>query len=530
MSIDVRVRRVRQIVAWVVALSCLFIFLYSSETTVMLARKVLFLQFAPSAVEFLLNAGGVTAIGFLVVILLTLLFGRVYCACLCPLGVLQDGIRWFRRIVPKRPNDRYLQPQPLLRYGILLLVIFTTLTGSLVLLNLLDPYSLFGRLTTTLLLPIVTAGNNLLAAVLAWFDIYSVPMRTFPPVSLLLVGVMLVMFGVLTVMALFWGRQYCNTLCPVGTLLGLFSRFSLFQIRLNSTTCISCKRCERVCRSGCLDLANKQVDASRCVACFDCVAVCPNGSLSYRPALTAAQEVSMNPSRRTFLIGTASAAGVIALTGLSLRSFARSLLSWDVASQNQSQPLQDNLVPIVPPGAQSIARFVTSCTGCHLCVSVCPTHVLQPAHGRYGLQGVLQPGMDYLAGYCDYDCNRCGQVCPTSAIAPLSLAQKQLTQIGTVKLIEDRCIVYDRKEECGACVEVCPTHAVYGQEVDGLLHPHVKVEHCIGCGRCENVCPQNPRAIFVEGIREHAQAEPPFYVDRPVMEATTPQKSGDFPF
>jgi ferredoxin len=331
-------------------------------------------------------------------------------------------------------------------------------------------------------------------------------------------------------MALFWGRQYCNTLCPVGTLLGLLSRFSFFRIRLNSATCIACKRCERVCRGGCLDISVKTVDASRCVACFDCLAICPNASLTYRPVLAVSQETQPDPSRRKFLLGTASTAGAVVLTGLFLRPFAKPLLSWKVVPRSQRQPLQDNLVPIVPPGAKSIARFAAACTGCHLCVSVCPTHVLQPTGPEYGLQGVLQPTMDYRAGYCDYDCTRCGEVCPTHAIEPLPLDAKRRTQIGTVKLIEDRCIVYDRKEECGACVEVCPTHAVYGEEIGGLLHPHTKTEHCIGCGRCENVCPVNPAAIFVEGMSEHAWAEPPFYRDRPEADATDQKKSQEFPF
>lgn len=522
------IRHVRQGVALLVIVLCLFVFLSSTDLAVALARKVFFFQFTPSIIEFLLNAGGITAIGFLIIIALTLLFGRVYCACLCPSGILQDGISWLRRIVRKKPNYHYLKPRPGVRYGILGIVTFTTLAGSLAFLNLFDPYSLFGRVATTLFLPVVIAGNNFLAAVLARFDIYAVPLRTSPPIFLPLVVIMLMIFGLLTVMALFWGRQYCNTLCPVGTLLGLLSRFALCRIRLNSATCIACNRCERVCRSGCLDIANKQVDASRCVACFDCLMVCPNASLAYRAA--PAQERELDPSRRKFLIKTASAAGAVALTGLSLRSLARPLLSWERSPLAQRQPLQDNSIPIVPPGAKSIERFAASCIGCHLCVSACPTHVLQPARGKYGLQGVLQPTMNYWAGYCDYECNRCGEVCPTSAIAPLPLDTKQLTQIGTVKLIEARCIVYDRKEECGACVEVCPTHAVYGEEVDRLLHPHLKIEHCIGCGRCENVCPQNPRAIFVEGVREHAQAQPPFYRDHPEIESGEPPEPQDFPF
>jgi formate hydrogenlyase subunit 6/NADH:ubiquinone oxidoreductase subunit I len=138
--------------------------------------------------------------------------------------------------------------------------------------------------------------------------------------------------------------------------------------------------------------------------------------------------------------------------------------------------------------------------------------------------------MNYQTGYCEYDCHTCGQVCPTGAIAPLSLEDKQLTQIGKAQLIKERCIVHKDLEECGACAEVCPTHAVYTELRDNIPYPELKVEHCLGCGRCEFVCPQWPKAIFVQGSPEHGQSEGMFYPQS--FEDMTPMQDNgnEFPF
>lgn len=520
-------RNSRKILAAIVLILSLLIFLLGGRLAVALSRPVLFWQFVPSAVKFLLNAGGIAALGFLLIVVLTLLFGRIYCACLCPLGVLQDGFSLFRR---KPRRYQYLAPRPKLRYGLLALVSLTTIAGSLGLLNLLDPYSLFGRISRQIFRPLVILGNNLLASMLGWFDIYTVPRLVLPQFFPALFLITLGMFGLLFWLALHYGRQYCNTLCPVGTILGLLSRFSLYQIRLSAEKCTACMRCEHQCRAGCIDSRHKTLDALRCVTCFDCLTVCPVSALTYEPVFPHSTNVPVNASRRKFLATSLSSIGAILLAGIPLRSLAKSFLSWEQSMLTQADPLRDNVIPIVPPGAESITRFASSCTACHLCVSVCPTHVLQFTGRKYGFQGVLQPTMDYQAGYCDYECTACGQVCPTGAIDLLGLDVKQRVQIGIVKLVTDRCIVYDRKEECGACMEVCPTHAVHAVELDGLQHPQIKAEHCIGCGRCEYVCPVTPTAIFVEGLREHAQALPPLYIEPPQTAPRMQETTDDFPF
>ena len=138
--------------------------------------------------------------------------------------------------------------------------------------------------------------------------------------------------------------------------------------------------------------------------------------------------------------------------------------------------------------------------------------------------------MNYEQGYCNYDCNLCGHVCPTGAISPLELPEKQLVQIGEAQLDKDLCIVHTRDEDCGACAEVCPTHAVYTEERDNVFYPEMNLELCIGCGACEFVCPVTPKAIFVEGNAVHATAKEPFYDQEPVQQTDPQQGDEDFPF
>jgi ferredoxin len=167
--------------------------------------------------------------------------------------------------------------------------------------------------------------------------------------------------------------------------------------------------------------------------------------------------------------------------------------------------------PVAPPGAGNIARFNDLCTACHLCVSACPYGVLQPALLDYGLSGLLQPHLEFTAGYCSYECNRCGEVCPTGALRPLELVAKQTVQLGVAHFIRDNCIVYTDHTACGACDEYCPTKAVHMVPYqDGLTIPHVRPGLCVGCGACENACPTRPhRAIYVEGHPVHQQARRP---------------------
>ena len=162
-----------------------------------------------------------------------------------------------------------------------------------------------------------------------------------------------------------------------------------------------------------------------------------------------------------------------------------------------------------PPGSISTEHFTSTCTACHLCISSCPTKVLQPSLTEWGMFNIFQPFMDYNTSFCNYECNVCSDVCPTGAIIPIIAEKKKLTQLGKAIFVKENCIVETENTACGACSEHCPTKAV--QMVDyknGLKIPEVTDKYCIGCGACEFACPVRPfKAIYVDAHLVHRVAE-----------------------
>ncbi len=514
-------KNIRIGIACVVIMLWVVVFVGGENIPPLLSRPLLFSQFIPSFLNCFLAVGSGISGGFLVILVLTVVFGRVYCACFCPTGILQDGVhslaeRFLKR--RRRTISTYRKPVPFMRYAVLGVTLFSSIAGSLVVLNLLEPYSLFGRITTHLLRPVVFWVNNEIVAVLELFDLYMLARLPQSTIFRTVFWLTCIFFCGLLGVSAFRGRLYCNTICPVGTLLGIASRFSLLRIEIRQETCTSCRRCEQVCPAECINAAEHRIDESRCTRCFECLAVCPEHAIEYHIARHPQRPEFVDAGRRTLLFRSASAAGVLILLGTPVRVLSKQLL----------QPHRST--PATPPGSRDVEHFAAFCTACHLCVSVCPSRVIQPAFMEYGLQGIMQPVMDYRKGYCHYDCHACGQVCPTGAILTLALAEKQLTQIGQVELMKDRCLVYERGEDCGACAEVCPTHAVYTVEKNTILYPETTLELCIGCGGCEFVCPQEPKAIVVHGNLVHATAKEPFYDQEPLEVPVQEGTEEDFPF
>ncbi|HEX9006704.1 MAG TPA: 4Fe-4S binding protein, partial [Bacteroidota bacterium] len=333
------------------------------------------------------------------------------------------------------------------------------------------------------------------------------------------------------------GRLYCNMICPVGALLGLVSRFALFKVAIDEDDCTGCGLCERVCKGGCIDRKARTVDFDRCVGCFNCFEACPRDDMFFATPWRTKPR-SEHPPRRSRSAGTPSAeAGV----SRSRRRFVQRAAGFLLVLGTAPEPAQKKIVPtkattvpagsalaVTPPGSYGLDRFTANCTACHLCVSACPTRVLQPTLLAYGIMGILQPRMDFEVSSCNYDCVVCGQICPTGAIGPLPQDEKKLTQLGIAKFIKDNCIVNTENTDCGACSEHCPTKAVNMVPFKGkLVIPEVRNELCIGCGSCEHACPTRPyRAIYVESNRTHARAKKP--EQKKVEPAPAPAE--DFPF
>jgi polyferredoxin len=496
-----------------------------------LAPAVAHTQFVPSLLRLLATGSLAAGIAVLAILLITLLAGRWYCSFLCPLGVLQDIARSVGRLFrfAKRRQDRRRTgnyARRALRTWVLVATIVSATAGSMVLLNLLDPYSVFGRTAAALVRPPASSARHGLSILLEKIDVYALSGSHHIAVVWALATLVLLLVLLPVTLAFFRGRLYCNSICPVGALLAALSRFSAARIRTKDEACTGCGLCARVCRADCVTLAKDdkkaQVDTAECVLCLDCLRCCPENALVYGPPSPALSAQPDGGRRELLALGAAGAAAIVALP---LRSLAATGF------------VPEDPMPIVPPGGIGLDHFTSTCTGCHLCVAACPSQVIQPRINAHGSKGLFQPALDFLAGACNYECNICSQVCPNGALVPLSVAAKKRVQIGTVQLHESRCVVYKRGEECGACIEVCPTHAVYGQNRDGILYPMTESDYCIGCGACQYVCPQNPRAITVDAMTQHATALDPHSASHPgnvepAMPKADPNLDGaeDFPF
>ena len=467
------------------------------------SRFALYFQLVPSLLAFV-TLGSLSACGFIVVIGLTLLSGRVYCSFLCPLGVLQDLLIYGRRKI-RRQRFRPAAPHPLVRTGFLVMVLAPFVGGSIIGLTLLDPFSNFGRIFTHLFRPVAMALNNALVFAMARFDLFIID-----PVAFKGLAIFPLVFSLAFCVALVWlsmkhGRLYCNTVCPVGTMLGFLSKCALLKIRLLPDRCTGCRACERVCKSSCIDVKNQAIDFSRCVACCNCIQACREAAVGFhlKPGKNAPNSLQ-DADKRQFMLQTAAVL-LAAGTGTG-------------AVPKQIRVYKSSTVPVVrksavfPPGALSLDHFMTRCTACHRCVAACPTQVLQPALLEYGLAGIMKPSMDYKAGFCSYDCVLCSTVCPSGAIVRQALPVKKRIQLGNAEFIKKNCIVYSQGTDCGACAEHCPTKAVR-MVLDETIHrraPKIDKNICVGCGACEFACPTQPyKSIYVQGHPVHTVAEKP---------------------
>jgi ferredoxin len=465
--------------------------------------------------------------------LLTILYGRIYCSIICPLGVFQDIITWFTKRGKKKNRKRrwyhYSRPQTILRYSILAVCVLFFILGITAPLLYLDPYSNFGRMAVNLFRPLVMEGNNLLkwlALKVHIYHFYYVSIHTVTVWSIAISTAILLIVGT---MALLRGRLFCNTICPVGSLLGLVSRFSFFKIELEQSQCTSCGLCEKACKSQCINSKEKSVDHSRCVSCFNCLDRCHDNSVKYRfsfirssklvevkePKITArTNEIGM--TRRSFLITTTSIAATLPVIPA-------------LASQETDQSSSKNKsIPITPPGSKSLEHFKEKCTACHLCITHCPQQILKPAGFNFGFIYAFKPHLVfYEMAYCNYECTICSEVCPNGAIQRLTKEEKKVTQVGIAHFSKERCVVATDHTSCGACSEHCPTQAVRMEPyIDDLTIPHVHPELCIGCGGCESICPVRPiKAINVIANEVHQIAELP-----PEDKPKDTQKDIDFGF
>lgn len=508
-ALILRLQPVRRILAAVFFIGLTLLFVDFTGTAAQWFGGIAKLQLLPALLA--VNVGVV-----LVLLLLTLAFGRIYCSIVCPLGIMQDLIARIGRIGRRRPYS-YSKEKRVLRYGFLVLFLILLVAGIGSAAALIAPYSSFGRIAQNLLQPVWILGNNLLAAFSEHLDNYAFYHTDLWLRSLSTFLIALATFIFIAILAWRNGRTYCNTVCPVGTFLGFFSRFSWLKIHFDAESCHNCGKCSSHCKAACLDFKTHTVDYSRCVVCGNCLEQCSFSALTYghikhgkavtpKPAPTPATDANqqsttseIDSSRRTFLVAAA-----MATTTAAMAQKDKKVDGGLATIEKKVAP--HRITPLTPPGSWSARHFAQHCTACQLCVAECPNGVLRPSTD---LLHLMQPTMSYERGYCRPECNRCSQVCPTGAIRPITLEEKSSAQIGHAIWIKRNCVVVTDHVNCGNCARNCPSGAItmvplVKDDPNSPLVPAVNEARCIGCGACEYVCPSRPfSAIHVEGHEEH---------------------------
>lgn len=453
------------------------------------------IQFLPALLA--LNVG---VLAFL--ILLTLLFGRIYCSVICPLGIMQDGFSWIAGKI-KKNRFGYTKEKKWLRIGVMIIFGISLVIGFAPLTALLAPYSAYGRIISNLLRPLFDMLHNAAASLDAHyggFHFYTVEIWSRGAIG---ISIALLTLIILAVWAWRKGRAYCNTICPVGTLLGLFSRFSLFKVHFDLEKCRHCSLCEKNCKASAIDSKSGTIDYSRCIVCGNCLEKCEFDALHYgkvkvkkvNPSeITKEENHSTDTQLRSFLV----AAGMVTATA----SLAQTKLKMDgglATIEEKKSPKREN--PVTPPGSISFKHLQKHCTACQLCISSCPNNVLRPSTKWDSL---MQPFMTFEKGYCRPECTRCSQVCPTGAIKPIKPEEKTAIHAGHAVWIKENCLPVTGGTSCGNCARHCPTGAIQMIPYNGVKIPSVDTAKCIGCGACENLCPAQPfSAIYVEGNEVH---------------------------
>lgn len=486
-------RKLRIVLATTAILAVTLLFLDFTGVAQGLWGWIAKVQFVPAVLS--LNIGVLVALVFA-----TLLLGRVYCSVVCPLGIYQDVVA---NIASRRKKNRYRfsSAKTWLRIVVLVLFVVTVVLGLTWIAALIEPYGMFGRIVSQIVAPLYDGANNLAADWAAANDNY-----TFYHVETrgwnFAVGIVAVVsLMVVTVLAWSGGRTYCNTVCPVGTLLGYISKYSWLKPMIDTDKCNSCGKCARNCKASCIDFKSHRIDYTRCVACMDCLDNCSQGAIKYTHRLPKHDEKSKKAaaSRRDFLVVGAMVAG-------SLATKAEEKLTDGGLAAIVPKEKPKRVTPIAPPGALSIDNLSQHCTSCQLCISNCPNGVLRPS---MSLTSLMQPVVSYEKGYCRPECTRCGDVCPTGAITKITRADKSAIQIGHAVWVRERCLPATDGTNCGNCARHCPVGAIVmvpmtpGDEKSVKI-PAVDTERCIGCGACENLCPVSPAsAIYVEGHERH---------------------------
>lgn len=453
------------------AVLALFIYAYFSPSidSNAILERLTSLQFSAA-----LYNTGILALPVIVLLIITLLFGRLFCSVLCPLGTAQELLWRLKLLILKSDKPQNRKPQKInLRFIPALLAGVAAAFLATPFVIILDPFSTFGSGLTAI--KTILGGH------------YEVLLTVFFAGFLAILAV-----------AFFRGRSFCRW-CPVGFTLGVFSRFSLFRVRVRQG-CASCGKCEKSCPTHCISSYNDaskntrqpaRISAEDCVLCLSCIKSCPSKNIHYTPRLFKSSNAKIKSTRRDFIKHALAVTGGAAyLLGPSIKFL--------FPSAGRNTIAEKTAVYILPPGAKDAKNFFSHCISCHACAAACPVKILKPAESPH-------PMLDYSSAGCQFNCTECGRVCPTDAIHRLDLEEKQRTRIALSRLDFLLCVVKTKSQSCGACAEICPTGALtmvpYDEAGIGFLtRPVLDEQYCIGCGACLSACPAEPRAIKIAAV------------------------------
>jgi polyferredoxin len=485
--------------------------LLAAENITLPVPSQLFLYLDPLISLFAIIAGqSLIAIAAysIITVVFTILFGRVFCGYMCPLGTIIDQFASLSEVFNiKQKAFKKIKVLPLLILALVLTLSFYSIGAAMI----FDPISLTTRAATiaiaTVKAVIDQLGMNLPLDQFggqggAFGNGFDQPSYVGGGGAILIsTGWILLFLAAIIGLNLLGKRFWCRYLCPLGALLGLIGRIPLIRRKVDPEACVSCMKCAKSCDMQAVTKKGQATDAANCTLCLECVDVCPKNAITagLKPELTT--EV---PSRRTALAVLGGTAAAVALAPLTSQ-----------ASPNEAAFIR-------PPGVSDEEKFLSMCIRCGECVAACPTKVLQPAFLQNGLEALWTPQLDFTNASCSYNCNSCGNVCPTGAIQYLALAKKQAFAIGTAQINEEGC------RRCARCAQLCPVpggaikfgipDAVNGMNNSngsnglngsgnsgGFSGPNgssngghggrsrgsisVDSSKCIGCGVCVQVCP-----------------------------------------
>ena len=458
----------------------------------------------------------------LVILIPTLFLGRFFCGWICPMGTLQHWIGNMpsesKRGKQRIESNRYKRWQTT-KYVVLIAGLVAACFGSMAL-GWLDPFSLLVRSFGLALLP---AFNFAARAMFTPMEHSSVAaIRATGAVLHSVLGnvvldfrqthfaqglVLGILFLVILAASLRVTRFWCRSICPLGALLGLVSRFSIFGLHKDPATCDKCNRCLLHCQGGDDPIGGVPWHKSECLMCMNCVGSCPHSSLEFKFFRNEPEVSSPDLGRRKTITGLAAGAAVVPLMR---------------ANTGLGKSREPNLLR--PPGALDEPDFLARCIRCGECMKVCPNNSLHPTLTEAGIEGLWSPTLVPRIGYCEPSCVLCSEVCPTGAIWQVTPKEKGWVvgvgpgsnpiRLGTAFYDRGRCLPWALATECIVCEEWCPVSpkAIYVEEADvidssgktkRLKQPRVDPSRCVGCGACEYACPLQDRpAVYVTSIGE----------------------------